>query len=254
MNPKFIDVDFTQDPNFCGGYNGPGDLSRFARYEDEMPVYPESSWVEMAAADNAADDLVTRIFDQKQEGSCVANASSQGMEVAQARQFGKDRVVHLSAISLYKRIGSSPSSGANVSDAWDALAADGVLPLDDDENKKRFKHTMPNTGFSTPYPDGWKETAKMFKGLEVYKIDSLPELVAAMLDRFGAVVGRSGHSIFHAKLVNKDGDLFARYANSWKESWGEKGFGYDSMSMMKQACHGAYAIRSIIVPAFQDLT
>lgn len=253
MIDKFLDVDFTKDPRYVFGYTGPGDTSRFSSYGDNFPLYDEGDWLELAdqIGDMGLDSLVTRIYDQKQEGSCVANATSQAIEVCQAEQFGKDRVVHLSAISLYKRIGRSPSSGANVGDAWDEINASGVLPLDDEANKARFKHTMPNTGFSTAYPEGWQETGKMFRGLKAFKINALKELVSAQFNRHPVVVGRSGHSICYLRPMRKEKVLVDKYANSWKLSWGDQGFGYDSQGMMKSSSNGAWALVSITAPSFQ---
>lgn len=250
-----LDVDFPADPNYVFGYEGPGDTSKFARYEDEAEVYPESKWLEMAAAitdENGLDSLVTRIFDQGQEGSCVGNAATQANQILQAIQFGKDRVIQMSAVSLYQLIGRSPSSGANVGDSWDKMNEVGILPLDTEENKARFKHTMPHRGFYTDRPAGCEETAKMFRGCEALQINSLAELVSAQFNGHPVVVGRSGHSILYLRPMNKDGQLVDKYANSWKPSWGDHGFGYDSRSMMQSASRGAYALRSITVPKFQS--
>lgn len=248
---NYLDVDFTTDPNYAAGFNGYGDTERFAAYGDDNPTYPKEKWNEIAQANKfGCDDLVTRIYNQKQEGSCVANATSQAVEIIQAKQFGKDRVVHLSAISLYKRIGRSASSGAVVSDAWDEINAKGQLPLNDDANLARFKHTMPNTGFSTPYPSGWEETGRLFKGLEAFSINSMEDGVSALLNGHPVVVGRSGHSICYVRFMLKDGKRVVKYANSWGD-WGDAGYGYDSEGMMSSAFRGAFALRAITFPTFQ---
>src|SRR5688500_14908996 len=115
VDPRFIDVDFPTDPRYtfgaaaraleCGTYPGYGDV---------VPVIPESQWPalaeQMAAGGGGCSALVTRIYDQKNEGSCVGNAKAQQNQITQAIQHGKDKVVQLSAISMYKRIGSSPNS------------------------------------------------------------------------------------------------------------------------------------------------
>jgi hypothetical protein len=182
--------------------------------------------------------------------SCVANATSQSNEITQALQFGKENVVHLSAISLYKRIGSSPSSGASVDDGLEEMKERGILPLDDEANKARFKHTMPNTGFRTAYPDGWEDTAKMFKVQEWLVVDRVAELVSRLLDGKPVVVGRSGHSICYCDVVYKDGALCVKYVNSWGD-WGENGYGYDTMGKIKSSAGWAFAPVSVVVPTFQ---
>lgn len=258
IKPAFIDVDFTQETRFGRGDLGMRaiDAQRFASYADEAPVYPESQWREMADAIQKAGGgcsaLVTRIYNQKQEASCVANATSQSHEITQAKQFGKDRVVHLSAISLYKRIGRSPSSGAMVSDGLEEMAERGILPLDDEANRARFGQcVMPNTGFSTKYPANWEQTAANFRVHEWLVLNSVAELISALLNQQPVVVGRSGHSICYCDAIYEDGKLLVKYANSWSGDWGEEGFGYDSLKLIKSSANWAFAPRSVVVPTFQ---
>jgi hypothetical protein len=251
INPKFIDVDFTKDPKYVRG-----DLplpalerGRFARYGDSIDVIPESQWKELIALMDAdgggADRLVTRIYNQLSEGSCVANACSQAVEVCQAKQFGKDKVVHLSAISLYKRIGRSPGSGAMVSDGLDELSTKGILPLDNPENRAKFgDKVMPNTGFYTAYPTGWEEVAKQFHGTEWFIVESVEELITALLNQHPVVVGRAGHSICYTRPMYDSGSLVVKYANSWGD-WGDKGFGYDSMGLIRSSASWAFALRQV---------
>ena len=255
--PNIIDVDFALQPEYVLGDTSPAIFGHgqapglCASFADEAEVIPESDWQDIAAAiqqrgtGNSA--LVTRIFNQKQEGSCVANATSQSNQIIQAQQFGKERVIQLSAISLYKRIGRSPNSGAMVSDGLKEMSSRGILPLDTPENKARFKHTMPATGFYEDFPDGWEETAGMFKSLEWIVIDRVEELVSALLMRWPVVVGREGHSICYCDYL-PDGRV--KYANSWGD-WGENGFGYDTIKKIKSSSRWAFAPRSVTVPTFQ---
>lgn len=253
IDPQFIDIDFATQPQFVFGDLGISALakSRFTSYGDVTPTIAESEWPklceQMDAAGGGADQLVTRIYDQKQEGSCVANACSQAHEIAQARQFGKDKVVHLSAISLYKRIGRSPGSGAMVSDGLEEMAGKGVLPLDNEANRARFgAAVMPNTGFYTAYPTGWEATAKHFRATEWFIIESLGQLITALLNQHPVVVGRSGHSICYCRPLYKDGKLLVKYANSWG-NWGEQGYGYDSLGSIRSSANWAFALRSVTV-------
>src|SRR5688572_22666193 len=138
-----IDVDFPSDEKFTFGDQG---FAAFgpprAPYGDSVQVIPESQWKDLAKAiadaGGGCSQLVSRIYNQGNEGSCVANACSQAHEIVQAKTVGKDSVVHLSAISLYKRIGRSPNSGAMVSDGLDEMAERGILPLDTPENRAKF--------------------------------------------------------------------------------------------------------------------
>ena len=260
FDPRYVDVDFLKEPRYVfGDKTGPDFARGYAAYEDSTPDIPESQWPGLAEKlehENAGmENLITRIFNQKQEGSCVGNATTQQNEIEQAVQFGKDRVVQLSAISLYKRIGSGPMSGANVSDALNEVTARGILPLDTPANRARFgDHVMPHTGFYTPFPAGWEKTAALFKGGEYSVVRSVAGLITALFNGHPVVVGRAGHSICYVRPVFKNGSLSVIYANSWSEDWGmglggfKGGFGVDSLSMIRSAAGWAFAMRSIVVP------
>ena len=164
----------------------------------------------------------------------------------QALQHGKDGVVHLSAISLYKRIGRSPGSGASVSDGLQELASRGALPLDDEANRARFNDkVMPNTGFYEKFPADWEGTAKNFTIVEHHIIRSLEGMRTALVLGHPVVVGRQGHSICYCRLMRKSDRYIAKYANSWNSTWGDAGFGYDSESQMRMSAGWAFAVRQV---------
>lgn len=258
----YIDVDFTKCPEYVPGYVGKqAELSqRLCRYEDAANVYSDADLKQLAAEIDqrnvGLEWLIVAIKDQRQEGSCVGNGTTQAFEICQGMKFGRDRIVQISAMSLYKRIGRSAQSGAIVSDAWDELEAKGVLPLDTDENKQRFKHTHQATGFSKALPSGWEETAKLFRGLEASVCDTMPELLSALVNGHPVVVGREGHCIVYVRPMWKDGRWQMLYANSWG-GWGiaagqmKAGFGIDTETQIKKSSDWAFAIRSITVPDFQ---
>ncbi len=257
MDPRFVDVDFPSDPNYKFGAKPDKPAhGKFGAYGDNAPVIAESQWKDLAASiekEGGIEWLVTRIFNQGPEGSCVSDATSQCNEVVQCKQFGPDKVVHLSAISLYKRIGSSPNSGSSCDDALDEMSKTGILPLNDTANVARFKHTMPNTGFYEKFPAGWESTAANFRSLEWFICESRAELISALFNGHPVVVGRAGHSICYTKPVYLDGSLYVAYVNSWGE-WGDGlgrfsyGFGYDSERMISQSSDWAFALRSVTTP------
>lgn len=254
INPDFLDVDFTKYPQYVKGYDSFGDTSLFGSYEDSTDLMSDSeiddAIAEMDRLNNGGDTLVTRIFDQGREGACVADQTAQMHEVTQALQFGKENVTHLSAISLYKRIGRSPSSGAMVSDGMSQARDVGILPLDNSENRQRFGSiVMPNTGFHTPFPANWKPVGLQFRFDEIDIIRTLQGMLTALCRRQGVGVGRQGHSILYVRpMGSKSKGYKAKYANSWRESWGDKGFGYDTLSQMKMSSGWAYTVRSVVRP------
>lgn len=248
---EFIDYDFTKDKLFVPGDLGLGDEGKLCgAYEDSQEVYDYSRIDEgiekLDALGGGMDQLVVEIKSQLSEGSCVSQAFTQSNQVIQALQYGKDKITKLSAISLYKRIGRSPGSGAMVSDGIAEMRSRGILPLNTEENKAKYKHTMPNTGFYTPFPQGWEETAALFKGDEYYIVRTPQALFTALLKGCPVVVGRSGHSICYVRPMRKNGQRVVKYANSWSTNWGDAGFGYDSSRMIAQSAQWAVAVVSTV--------
>lgn len=253
FDDRWLDVDFSKQPQFVFGCTGIGEAPCTA-YGDEVRILSESEIrdaVEKETAEGGgADRLVTRIYDQKQEGSCVANACCQSNEVLQALQHGKDNVVHLSAISLYKRIGSSPGSGAMVSDGIKEMTKRGVLPLDTPENRAKFGDAvMTNTGFYEKYPANWEATAVKLAAIEFHTIRSVAELRTALVNGHPVVVGRQGHSICYVRLMIRGGQFVYKYANSWSAQWADNGFGYDSERQGAMSAQYCFAVRSVRSPS-----
>lgn len=256
VDPQAIDIDFPSCPEYVFGNAGRRAFGAgaFASYGDVVPEVPESQWPELAekleSEGGGLDQLVTRIYDQQREGSCVANACCQSMEILQAKQLGEDEVVHLSAMSVYKFIGRSPQSGATLDDGLEQIANVGAVPLDTPENRAKFGDiVMPNTGWSTPMPPGWQGVAKRFRGTEWFICQSVNQLISALFNGHPVVVGRAGHSIAYCRPVYQSGRLLAKYANSWSEDWQDGGFGYDSLNYIRQSASWAFALRSVVVPS-----
>jgi hypothetical protein len=254
----FIDVDFTHERQYVPGYSASyrsqarrpyaarafGDtfavLSREARraaYEDRKANKLSLAW------------LISRVLNQGNEGSCVGNMGAQALEVLQAGMVGLDRVVGISASSIYKQIGSSPNSGSSVEDCIDRMHDTGALPRDTAENKARFKHTQPDTGFRVPFASGWKETAALFSGLEGVWCDHPDEMLTALALGMPVGVGRDGHSILYIEDIYEGSDDFVDYVNSWGP-WGfgkaefASGFGRDSRRTFLKSADWCYAFQA----------
>ena len=122
VDPRFVDVDLAAEARKLGiamGYRPSGRRfnsfqSKMAAYGDAYPVMPQAqreAEIERLDHEGGIEFLIRWILNQGQEGSCVGNAGTQGQQVLLAKQFGIDRAIQLSAISLYKQIGSGPMSG-----------------------------------------------------------------------------------------------------------------------------------------------
>lgn len=267
VDPRFVDVDLTEEAkrlHIPPGYQfrpsehftdkPPG----FMSYGDEFVIQPDAerkAEIERLDAEGGIERMVRFILNQENEGSCVGNAETQAIQVCLAGQIGEANIVPLSAISAYKQIGRSPNSGANIGDALDCGSAVGVLPLDTPENRTRFgAHVMPATGFYTPWPDGWKATAKQFRIKKRLIIKSVAEAEQAGINGHTIVVGRSGHSILYLRPSLKSGRGFI-YVNSWGD-WGFAagghpfGFGFDSARLVSASASWAWAIVSTTNPDY----
>lgn len=260
IDDRYVDVDFTkEEPYVFGDLGGLAFAGRLPVFEDNFPLLSEAEIDAAIEAKMAADlcgaDYVTRIMNQGQEGSCVGNMLAQALECLQAKQYGKDAVIPISAISLYKQIGRSPSSGATIPDGWEAVTIVGGLPLDTPENRARFgDQVMPHTGFRTPYPNNWRDTAKLLRVGEGYVIRSERAYWTALCKDWFVGVGREGHSVLQTDPLRYRGSRASRYANSWRESWGlaykgfSGGFGIDTARQIRQSANWAIAFRSIKAP------
>ncbi len=258
MNPQFLDVDFTEAAPLADRLTGalprssaPGD-GKFKVFADEIETIPRANWKDLIAAHKPLSPLVRQIKDQNGEGSCAANSAAQCFEVAWNFQIGESRWIETSAMSLYKRTGSGPNSGSNIDSNLYEIQKDGILPVDNDENSKRFNHTHPAIGWRNSLPSGWQETAKDFVVIEWLDITTYDEFITALLLNFPVCYGRSGHSIAGIDPVWSDGKALVKYANSWHESWGEDGFGYDSERAVGGwlRTYGAWAVRTVYIPTW----
>ena len=256
---QFIDVPFDRQPEYTFGDKGAPCWSTLTDYESSVPVLTTKQINEaierMEDEGTGAEWLVSRIYDQKNEGSCVANACAQANEVTQAKQFGLDNVIHLSAMSLYKRIGRSASSGAVVSDGLEEMQSRGILPLDNPENRTRFgSAVMENTGFRNPFPADWEQTAMLLILAEYHTVKTPEGLMTALCNRDPCIIGREGHSICYVKPLIVSGRWGVGYANSWSKNWGlgmgshSGGFGIDTLSQLKKSAKYAFVVRSVKNP------
>ena len=264
---RWLDLDFgsesTRTGNFTGCNPNEAPVGTFrACFEDRYgaELIPKSDWKELIERKNSEQswmsELIARVFNQGQEGACVADTAAQQHEICQSLQFGLDRVIHLSAISLYKRTGSSPGSGSTLDDNIREIMETGILPLDDEANKKRFNHCMPNTGFRLPFPGGWQHTAELFRGHEYLDIRSWEGLATCIFNGYPVMYARDGHCITGVRLFLDQGRFLLGYCNSWGP-WGDQlnslfpyGMGYDSESKASRAAPGAVCMRSVRSPQY----
>lgn len=257
---QYIDVE-TAPPGAMMGCT-PRDVafgSEVPIFEESFPLIPRSEWKDRIDAQENRRQLVNRIKDQNGEPSCTSNAVTGCYEYIYNQQIGETLGealwVELSPISVYRFVGS-PNSGSSVSANYRRMRDIGALPVNTDRNRKLLaaaglnpQHTHPANGYRVRMPDGWEETAQLFRITEAYDIDSVDGFISALLSGWCVHYGRSGHSIFGAQAVYEGSTFYCEYANSWG-NWGDQGFGRDSESYLKRtsAAYGAYAYRAVTIP------
>jgi len=261
IDDQFIDVDFEKDPNYVFGDLGDfvfGDYSDYASVVKELTEKEINEAIErIQAEDTGGEWLVKEIKNQKREGSCTAQAIAHAHQSKQAEQYGLDKVILISSMSLYKRIARSASSGSAPSDGMRELESRGILPLDTPENRTQFgSAVMPNVGFNSPFPADWEETAKRFSSMEWHAVKTINGLMTALCNRDPVVVGREGHAICDTTPLNVSGRWGVAYANSWGQ-WGQGmgahdyGFGVDTLAQVKKSAKYAFVLRSVRSPILE---
>jgi hypothetical protein len=154
-----------------------------------------------------------------------------------------------SCLSVYAEANPRQWGGANVRQIVEIMARRGVLPDKIQPREYGFKHTLQGTcgkgginqsrGEWVPlskFPEGWQETAKHFKPLEIVFPKSREEAMSLLLNGFALSVGRSGHAVPICK---------------W--DWQRKLFPYpDSYDLIRYdsslAWQGSFAIISTTIP------
>lgn len=263
MNESLIDFDFNSAPSeFSQGSLPESDEQReqfcSGRYGDIMTPIPRAEWKD--ALEETSRRLrrhIFRVHNQGSEGSCVSHGTTNCIEIKLAQTVEQDEWLALSPISLYARIGRSPSSGAMISDGmkFTSVAHDGygVLPLSEGRGLS-YPHHFQERGFhdAKRYLNanpGWEITGKRFRA-NWYIVDSDEEYVTAMAQGDPILVGRKGHSICYPFGTWYRNAPMACYVNSWL-NWGDPindnlrhGLGYDSPRLWGRG----YACRAVIVP------
>lgn len=113
-----------------------------------------------------------------------------------------------SCLSVYAEANPRQWGGANVIQIVEIMARRGVLPDKIQPREYNFKHTLQGTcgkgGINqsrgdwvsvSQFPEGWRETAKHFKPVEIVFPDSREEAMCLLLHGFALSVGRRGHAV-----------------------------------------------------------
>lgn len=242
--------------------------------------FPQSMWIEPKdwvekAADNDRHNswginYIDRFSNQTPTHECTTHSLRANFEAARNRARGiiycdgpkKDfrypessvyGSVWMSPLSVYAEANPGQWGGANVRQVLEIAVRRGMLPDKIQPREYGFKHTLigtsgqGNTNQSggqwvsvKNFPEGWQETAKWFKPIEVIFPASYEEAVCCVLHGLVVSVGRNGHAVPWSKWMATERAM--AYTDSYDI------VRYDSERTAKGAWQGAFAIASVTLP------
>ena len=163
----------------------------------------------------------------------------------------------MSPLSVYSEANPDRWGGANVRQVLEIAVRRGMLPDTIQPHDYGFRHTLQGTSGEgnsnqsggkwipvSRFPDGWKETARHYRPLEVIFPDSYEQAVCCVLAGLVVSVGRRGHAVPWARWMN-DKRLMA-YPDSYDVTR------YDSEKTARSAWKGSFAIATVTIPDFWD--
>jgi len=247
---------------------------------DAAREFPDSLWIEPrdwadAARDNDRYDtwpinFIDRYTNQNPTHECTCHSLRANMEAARNRArsvifengpkddyrypdsaaFGS---VWLSPLSVYAEANPDRWGGANVRAVLEIAVRRGMLPDRIQPAEYHLPHTLTGTSGAgnsnqsggpwvpvSRFPEGWQETARHFRPLEVIFPKSYEEAVCCVLRGLVVSVGRRGHAVGWARWV-ADQRLMA-YPDSYDVTR------YDSERTARSAWRGSFAIASVTLP------
>lgn len=217
-------------------------------------------------------NYLDRYTNQSPTHECTCHSLRANFEAARNRQRGiifpdgpkKDfrypqsskGIVWVSTLSVYAEANPAQWGGANVREVLEIAVRRGMLPDKIQPFDYGFKHQLQGTTGTgnnnqssgpwvrlSAFPEGWQETAKLFRPLEVIFPGSWEEAVCLVLHGYLVSVGRSGHAVPWAQL-NFEGESLkaAAYPDSYNITR------YDSISTIKRAWSGSFSIATVTAP------
>lgn len=242
--------------------------------------FPQSMWIEPRDwADRAADNdrhglwgmnFLDRFTNQTPTHECTCHSLRANFEAARNRarsmlfpagpkkgeRYAESAIsgsVWVSPLSVYAEANPDRWGGANVRQVMEIAVRRGMLPDKIQPREYGFRHAIQGTSGKgnsnqsggpwlpvSRFPEGWQETAKHFRPLEVIFPASYEEAVCCVLHGLVVSVGRKGHAVPWARWI-ADQRLMA-YCDSYDI------VRYDSERTARSAWRGSFAIASVALP------
>lgn len=185
----------------------------------------------------------------RQRGVSYPDGPKKGFRYPESGNYGS---VWVSPLSIYAEANPGRWGGANVRQVMEIACRRGFLPDKIQPHDYGFKHSLQGTtgkGNSnqssgpwvslSQFPDGWQETAKWFRPVEVIFAASWEEAVCLVLHGIHYSVGRDGHAVPWCRWLPGQG---MEYEDSYDK------FRYDSVSTVRRAWQGGFGIATATAP------
>lgn len=279
IDPKLIDV-FDVQGGYIGGEEDTPDglfsaCGSSARKFPKSMIVPRDVRKDMARENDRLKTWGANYLDRQghQGGSdeCASHAFTRSCEGARNRHRGiiypdgpkKDfrypdsskGSVWLSPLSLYNEANPGVRGGSNIVRNANIAQRRGILPDRIQPADYGFRHTLSGTAggresmnqSSGPWvsvrnmPEGWEDTARHFRPLEIFIIENEDEGISALLHGGVIVYGRRGHAVPVCKWEHEQ-NVF-QYCDSYLRLL------YDSASTFRSACEGAVCVWTVEQPS-----
>lgn len=161
--------------------------------------------------------------------------------------------VFVSPLSVYAEANPRQWGGATVRSVLEIAVRRGILPDRIQPREYGFRHSLQGTsgegnsnqsgGSWIPvsrFPEGWQETAKLLRPLEVIFPSSYEQAVCLVLHGMAVSVGRSGHAVPWCAWNARQ--RLMPYPDSYNV------IRYDSERVARSAWRGSFAIASVTLP------
>lgn len=278
IDPKLIDV-FDVQGGYIGGEEDTPDglfsaCGSAARKFPKSMIVPHDERKDMA---RECDRLKTfgihyldRFTHQGNSSECAAHVVVRSIEAARNRHRGiiypegprknftytssGKGSVWLSPLSLYCESNVSRYGGSNIVRNVNIAQRRGPLPDRVQPADYKLRHTFQGSSggtksinqsigpWATPrdLPEGFEETSKHFRPLEIFIIENEDEGISALLHGGVIAYGRRGHAVAVARWDHEE-NVFA-YSDSYDRVL------YDSASTFRSACQGAVCVWTVEMP------
>lgn len=241
---------------------------------------PQREWASRAAENDRNHtwpmNYIDRYTNQQPTHECTCHSLTRGFEGARNRQRGvifadgpkkefrypesaTSGSVWVSPESIYAQVNPKTMrnpyqrGGASVRQVMEVACNTGLLPDKVQPREYGFKHTLHGTAGQGnmnqshgPYisvrdfPEGWQETSKHFRPLEVIFPESWEDAVSLVLNGLFVCVGRDGHAIPWGRW-DAEQQVMA-YPDSYNVTR------YDSLRTVRRAWQGSFAIATVTAP------